>query len=68
VFNPNNGIGGALREFGNAIFIFATENGTVATWQLSDNTLATIAVDNFASNASITDLRLAQMAPETIST
>ena len=38
-------------EFGDAAFLFATENGTVAAWNESDGTQATLAIDNSASGA-----------------
>lgn len=50
VFNPNNSLS-MTPEFGGAIFMFVTEGGTIAAWDLPDNTLATTAVDNSASGA-----------------
>src|SRR5262245_57185994 len=47
VFNPNPG------DFFGALFIFATEDGTIATWKLADGTDAVLSpgVDNSGSGA-----------------
>src|SRR6202162_6238271 len=52
IFNPqNSAFGSAAPEFGDSIFLFATENGTVAGWNLADGTTATLPIDNSAAGA-----------------
>jgi uncharacterized protein (TIGR03118 family) len=52
IVNPqNSAFGSNTPEFGDAIFLFATENGTVAGWNLADGTTATLPIDNSTMRA-----------------
>jgi uncharacterized protein (TIGR03118 family) len=60
IVNPQNSAFGATApEFGDAIFLFATENGTVAGWNLADGTTATLPVNNFTAGAVYKGLAIA---------
>jgi len=58
VVNPN-ALKGTSSDFGGALFVFSTENGTLATWKETDNAMATLAVDNSAKGAIYKGLALA---------
>lgn len=45
VYNPHSS------EFGGALFIFCTEDGTISTWNQSDGTAAKLMVDNSAKDS-----------------
>jgi uncharacterized protein (TIGR03118 family) len=60
IFNPHNtAFGSNTPEFGDAIFLFATENGTVAGWNLADGTTATLPLDNSTAGAVYKGLAIA---------
>jgi len=60
IFNPqNSAFGSKSPEFGDAIFMFATENGTVAAWNLADGQTATLPIDNSSAGAVYKGLALA---------
>src|SRR5580658_2021440 len=60
ITNPqNSAFGSTTPEFGDAIFLFATENGTVAGWNLADGTTATLPIDNSALGAVYKGLAIA---------
>jgi uncharacterized protein (TIGR03118 family) len=60
ITNPqNSAFGSNAPEFGDAIFLFATENGTVAGWNLADGTTATLPINNSAAGAVYKGLAIA---------
>jgi uncharacterized protein (TIGR03118 family) len=60
ITNPqNSAFGSTTPEFGDAIFLFATENGTVAGWNLADGTTATLPIDNSNAGAVYKGLAIA---------
>jgi uncharacterized protein (TIGR03118 family) len=60
IANPQNTFfASTTPEFGNAIFLFATENGTVAGWNLNDGVTATLAIDNSTAGAVYKGLAIA---------
>ena len=60
IVNPqNSAFGSNTPEFGDAIFLFATENGTVAAWNIADGTTATLPIDNSSTGAVYKGLALA---------
>ncbi len=60
ITNPQNTFfASTTPEFGNAIFLFATENGTVAGWNLNDGVTATLAIDNSTAGAVYKGLAIA---------
>lgn len=59
IFNPQNSAFGQTPEFGDAIFLFATEDGTVAGWNLADAAMATLPINNSSAGAVYKGLTIA---------